>query len=102
MPAWQSEHAVAALCENSPRVHIWQVSLLVAPDALEYVPPTHAVHGPTAPCRVEYLPGSHELQVALEFAATVVEILPIGQRSQEVSELAPLALENLPATHALQ
>lgn len=89
MPAWQSEHAVAPLCENSPRVQIWQVSLLVAPEALEYDPPTHAVHdGPAAPGRVEYLPGSHALQVALEFAATVVEILPFGQRRQDVSELA--------------
>ena len=102
LPAWQSEHSVAALCENSPSLQNLHVSLLVAADTLEYVPPSHDAHGPVAPGRVEYFPASHTMQVKLEFAATVVEIVPFGQRRQVDSELAWLALEYIPAAHELQ
>lgn len=68
----------------------------VEPTTVEKVLPGHAVHAP-APGELEYVPTAHEVHEA----APCDEYLPAAQGVQVAAEVAPTAVEKVPATQGV-
>ena len=89
--------------------HEIQVLALVAPYVIEYVPVGQLVHVP-APA-AEYVPVAQDVHVVALAAENVpagqhvpapsAEYVPVAQDVHVDTEVAPIAVENLPALHAV-
>jgi hypothetical protein len=75
--------------------------MLVAAVVLLHVPGSHAVHA-VEPVVLLNAPGPHDLQIDELFAASTAEADPAGQPRQTVDVVAPVVLDQDPATQATQ
>jgi hypothetical protein len=85
VPGWQSRQADAPGSVYTPVKQYWHTPERVAPVRLEYVPPTHWVQLALAcsPDALEYVPVGQPGQAAVVEPSTV-EYVPAEQRVQAV------------------